>query len=56
MQNANCMLNYEYSKTDVRKFIFSNRVAPAWNALLLITKLASNINKFKSLLDRDPNL
>ena len=36
--------------------IFSNRIAPAWNALSLITKSASNINKFKNLLDRDPNL
>ena len=46
----------EYSKTNVRKFMFSNRIARAWNALSLITKSASNINKFKILLDIDPNL
>ena len=46
----------EYSKINVRKFTFSNRIAPAWNALSLITRSAPNMNKFKNLLDRDPKL
>ena len=46
----------EYNKTNVRKFTFSNRFAPAWNARALITISAPNINKFKNLLDRDPDL
>ena len=54
MQNTNCMLNRV--KQMLESAIFSNRIAPAWNALSLITKSASNINKFKNLLDRDPNL
>ena len=56
MRNAEYKLYVEHSKANVRKFTFSNRIAPAWNALLLSTKSAPNINKFKSLLDRDPNL
>ena len=55
-RNAEYKLYAEYSKTNVGKFTFSNRIAPAWIALLLITKSASNINKFKNLLGRDPNL
>ena len=45
MQNTNCMLN------TVKQMLESS-----WNALLLITKSAQNINKFKNLLDRDPDL
>ena len=56
MQNTNCMLNTVKKKKNVRKFTFSNRIAPAWNALSLTTQSAPNINKFKNLLDRDPNL
>ena len=55
-RNAEYKLYVEYSKTNVRKFTFSNRTAPAWNALPLTTTSASNINKFKNLLDRDPDL
>ena len=55
-RNSEYKLCVEYSKTDVRQFTFSNRIAPAWNALSLTTKSAPNINKFKNLLDRDPNL
>ena len=48
----------DYSKTNVRMFTFgfSNRIAPAWNALSLITVSAPNIKKFWNLRDRDPNL
>ena len=56
MRNAEYKLYVEHSKANVRKFTFSNRIAPAWNALLLSNKSSPNINKFKSLLDRDPNL
>ena len=56
MRNAEYKLYIEYSRTNVRKFTFSKRIEPAWNVLSLITKSAPNINKFKSLLDRDPNL
>ena len=53
-------LYIEYSKTNVRKFTFfsnnTDRIAPAWNTVLLKTKSAPNINKFKDLLDREPKL
>ena len=58
-RNAEYKLYVEYSKKkkkNVRKFTFSNRIAPAWNALSLTTQSAPNINKFKTLLERDPNL
>ena len=50
-RNAEYKLYVEYG----RKFTFSNRIAPAWKALSLITKSTPNVNKFKNLLDRDPN-
>ena len=55
-RNAEYKLYVEYSKTNVRKFTFSNRIVPAWNALSLTTKSAPNINKFKNPPDRDPDL
>ena len=55
-RNAAYKLYVEYSKTNIKKFTFSNRIAPAWNALSLTTKSAPNINKFKNLLDRDTNV
>ena len=56
MRNAKYKLYVEYSKTNIRKFWFSSRITPAWNALSLITKSGPNVNKFKNLLDRDPDL
>ena len=58
-RNAEYELYVKYSKTNIIKFTFRSRIAPAWNGLSLIsinTKSALNINKFKNLLDRDPNL
>ena len=57
MRNAEYKLYVEHSKANVRKFTFSNRIAPAWNALLLSSKsLLDIINKFRNLLDRYPTL
>ena len=55
-RNAEYELYVKYSKTNIRKFWFSSRITPAWNALSLITKSGPNVNKFKNLLDRDPDL
>ena len=55
-RNAEYKLCVEYSQTNAKRFTFSNRIAPAWNALSLTTKSAPNINKSKNVLDRDPNL
>ena len=52
-RNAEYKWYVEGSKTNVRKFAFSYRIASAWNALSLTTKSAPNVNKFKNLLDRD---
>ena len=37
---------------DIRKYTFSMRVAPYWNALPTNTKKAQNTNTFKNMLDR----
>jgi len=41
----------QHSRTNTRKFCFSNRVAPLWNKLPKDVKLAPNLNKFKNLID-----
>ena len=43
----------EVSKTDTRKFSFSQRVVPMWNSLNSNTVKAANINLFKKLLDEN---
>ena len=45
----------QYSRTNRRKFVFSNRVAPIWNALSSNIKSSTNINAFKNRLDQDKN-
>ena len=55
-RNAEHKLYVERSKTNVKKFTSGNRIASAWIALSLITKSAPKVNKFKNLLDREPNL
>ena len=55
-RKAEYKLYVEYSKANVRKFTFSDRIAPARNALPLTTKSEPNFNKSKDLLDRDPDL
>ena len=37
----------EYSKTNVGKFTFTNRIAPAWNALSMITRSAPTLTSSK---------
>ena len=41
----------KFSRTNMRKNSFSNRVAPYWNMLPAQVKDANNTNSFKSLLD-----
>ena len=43
-----------HTRLNIRKFSFSNRVINKWNALTYSTKNAQNLNKFKNLLDLDP--
>ena len=55
-RNAEYKWYVEGSKTNVRKFAFSYRIASAWNALSLTTNTAATINNYKDVLNRDPNL
>ena len=50
-RNTKYKLYVKYNKTNVRKFTFSNRIVPAWNALSLTTKSAPNSTK---QTNRDP--
>ena len=43
-----------HTRLNIRKFSFANRVINKWNALTYSTKNAQNLNKFKNLLDLDP--
>ena len=44
----------KHSNTNIRKFVFSNRVVTNWNYLSSEIKNAPNTNLFKNLLDKDP--
>ena len=43
----------EYSRTNTRKYTFSNRTVTLWNALSDNTKAAPSLNIFKNKLDND---
>ena len=54
-RNSGDKIFIQHSKTNTRKFSFSRRVAPLWNTKLTPkTKLSTNLNTFKTLLDREP--
>ena len=52
-RSANLNLHKKYSRTNLRKFSFTNRVISYWNALSTNTKSAHDLNHFKALLDSD---
>ena len=39
------------SRTNIRKFSFSNRVPPVWNKLPELVKKAPTVNTFKNAID-----
>ena len=54
-RHSELKLYIKFSRTNTRKYTFSNRTAPIWNSLTGNTKSATSVNNFKNLLDRDPN-
>ena len=50
-RNPTNKIHIKYSRTNIRKNCFSNRVAPFWNLLPACVKSANNTNNFKSLLE-----
>ena len=46
----------KHCHTNIRKYCFSNRVAPYWNELPTNIKYEQNINCFKNLVDGIPKL
>ena len=45
----------QFSKTNLRRNSFANRVVSRWNSLPTHIKLTNNLNNFKSLLDTNTN-
>ena len=50
-RNSQDNIFIRHCRTNKRKYSFSNRVAPVWNKLPVITKQANNLNTFKNFLD-----
>ena len=42
----------KYSRTDIRKYTFSNRIIESWNALPENVINANSVNSFKNRLDK----
>ena len=45
-----------HSKTDIRKYSFSNRIVELWNSLPLDIKNAETVNTFKNRIDENQKL
>ena len=52
-RNSNDNVFIKFSRTNIRKNCFSNRVAPFWKSLCYASKNALNVNNFKMHLDRE---
>ena len=55
-RNQGDKLRRRYSKTNIRKYTFSNRVVEEWNALPLDIKNSPTLNTFKNRIDKLPRL
>ena len=55
-RNQGLKISKKYSRTDIRKFTFSNRIVDQWNTLPLEVKQAPSINTFKNRIDKIPKL
>ena len=51
-RHADDRIYIRHCRLDIRKNVFSFRVAPAWNQLPRTIKNANTLNKFKNLLDK----
>jgi len=50
-RNSSEKIFIQQSRTNIRKFCFTNRVAPIWNKLPTNYKIAQDINQFKNIID-----
>ena len=53
-RNNDLKILTQYSRTNIRKNFFTNRVTKYWNNLPAHIKLAQNLTQFKNLLDSHP--
>ena len=51
-RNSSDKIQIQYSNSNIRKYSFSQRVAPIWNKLTLNIKQAPSTNSFKNLIDK----
>jgi hypothetical protein len=42
----------KHSRTNVRKYVYANRIAPVWNKLPLEVRTAKDVNTLKNLLQQ----
>ena len=55
-RNQGDKLRKRYSKTNIRKYTFSNREVEEWNALPYDIKNSPTLNTFKNRIDKLPRL
>ena len=55
-RNQEFKLRKRYSRTDIRKYTYTNRVVELWNPLPLEIKNAKSVNIFKNKIDSLPHL
>ena len=55
-RNQGDKMRRRYSKTNIRKFTFTNRVVDHWNTLPPEVKNSPTLNTFKNRLDKNPKL
>ena len=55
-RNQGLKIRKRFSRTDIRKYTFSNRIVEHWNTLPLEVKQSPSTNAFKNRIDRIPRL
>ena len=50
-RNKDYKIYIKYSRSNIRKFCFSNRISPIWNNLPSFMKNSSSVNLFKNKID-----
>ena len=55
-RNQGQKLRHRHTRTDIRKYTFTNRIVDHWNSLPLDIKNSKTLNTFKNRIDSYPKL
>ena len=55
-RNQEFKLRRRYSRLDIRKYTYTNRIVERWNLLPMEVKNAPSVNSFKNRLDKNPKM